>query len=116
MDDIKYSTQRSGVCVHEWQVLGCLALTPVAVVEGGTPSSHVDKDKWRIVRSMLENLAADSDDAYAVLVMQRWDSINTQDCQMVQSLDNKSRLIYLQGKAKKGGLVSSRDFCYTMYK
>lgn len=42
--------------------------------------------------------------------------MNTQDSQMVRSLDAGTRLVYLQGKPKRGGLVSSRDFCYLMYR
>lgn len=47
---------------------------------------------------------------------QEWDSVNTQDSQLVRSLSPDARLVYLQGKPKKGGIVSSRDFCYVMYK
>ncbi|CAM9237605.1 unnamed protein product [Sphacelaria rigidula] len=45
-----------------------------------------------------------------------WDSVNTQNSEMVRALDTTQRLVYLQGKPKKGGLVSSRDFCYVMYR
>lgn len=34
---------------------------------------------------------------------------------MVRSLSPTSRLVYLQGKPKPGG-VSSRDFCYVMHR
>lgn len=47
---------------------------------------------------------------------QEWDSVNTQDSQLVRSLSPDARLVYLQGKPKKGGIVSSRDFCYVMDK
>lgn len=47
---------------------------------------------------------------------QEWDSVNTQDSQLVRSLAPDARLVYLRGKPKKGGIVSSRDFCYVMYK
>eukprot|EP00752_Nemacystus_decipiens_P015159 g13504.t1 len=45
-----------------------------------------------------------------------WDSVNTQDSQLVRSLAPDKRLVYLQGKPKKGGIISSRDFCYVSYK
>eukprot|EP00903_Cladosiphon_okamuranus_P018370 g16899.t1 len=45
-----------------------------------------------------------------------WDSVNTQDSQLVQSFAPDKRLVYLQGKPKKGGIISSRDFCYISYK
>lgn len=45
-----------------------------------------------------------------------WDSVNTQDSQLVRSLAPDARLVYLRGKPKKGGIVSSRDFCYVMYR
>lgn len=50
------------------------------------------------------------------LLLQEWDSVNTQNSEMVRALDTTQRLVYLQGKPKKGGLVSSRDFCYVMYR
>ncbi|CAM9111909.1 unnamed protein product, partial [Hapterophycus canaliculatus] len=45
-----------------------------------------------------------------------WDSVNTQDSQLLRSLAPNARLVYLQGKPKKGGIVSSRDFCYVSHK
>lgn len=42
--------------------------------------------------------------------------MNTQDSQLVRSLAPDKRLVYLQGKPKKGGIISSRDFCYVSYK
>ncbi|CAM9823750.1 unnamed protein product, partial [Ascophyllum nodosum] len=45
-----------------------------------------------------------------------WDSINTKDSQVVRSLTPEARLVYLQSKPKKAGIVSSRDFCYVMYR
>lgn len=54
--------------------------------------------------------------ARTLLSLQEWDSVNTQDSQLVRSMSPDSRLVYLQGKPKKGGIVSSRDFCYIMYK
>lgn len=51
-----------------------------------------------------------------LLSFQEWDSVNTQDSQLVRSLAPNARLVYLQGKPKKGGIVSSRDFCYVSHK
>ncbi|CAM9435944.1 unnamed protein product [Pylaiella littoralis] len=45
-----------------------------------------------------------------------WDSVNTQDSQLVRSVAPNARLVYLQGKPKKGGIISSRDFCYVSHK
>ncbi|KAG5179525.1 hypothetical protein JKP88DRAFT_224095 [Tribonema minus] len=45
-----------------------------------------------------------------------WDSVNTQDCQLVKALGTDERLVYLQGKPKRGGVISSRDFAYVMHR
>ncbi|CAN0440763.1 unnamed protein product, partial [Ectocarpus sp. 13 AM-2016] len=45
-----------------------------------------------------------------------WDSVNTSDSQLVRSLAPDARLVYMQGKPKRGGMISSRDFCYVSHK
>ncbi|CAM9473705.1 unnamed protein product [Ectocarpus sp. 4 AP-2014] len=45
-----------------------------------------------------------------------WDSVNTSDSQLVRSLAPEARLVYMQGKPKRGGMISSRDFCYVSHK
>jgi len=45
-----------------------------------------------------------------------WDSVNTEDSNVVKSLSVEEQLVYLQGKPKKGGVISSRDFSYNMFR
>lgn len=45
-----------------------------------------------------------------------WDSVNTDDCQLVKTLGSNDILVYLRGKPKRGGVISSRDFAYVMHR
>jgi START domain len=51
---------------------------------------------------------------WSVNTRKEWDSVNTEDSKLVRAVSPTQRLVYLNGKPKRGGVISSRDFAYAM--
>jgi hypothetical protein len=80
--------------------------------------AHAQAGGLPVVRVAEATISASLEDVarcwWHVAARKSWDSVNTADSSLVASLGRDHRLVYLQGKPKRGGIVASRDFSYEM--
>ncbi|CAM9828861.1 unnamed protein product, partial [Chrysoparadoxa australica] len=82
-------------------------------------NAHRNKGGLPVVRMGKATIKAPVDDVaqfwWNINARKTWDP-STNDSQLVKAMSNDCRLVYLQGKPKAGGMISSRDTCYTMHR
>jgi START domain len=78
------------------------------VAGGGLPVVRVAQT---IIRAPVQDVA---NLWWSVNSRKEWDSVNTEDSKLVRTVSPTQRLVYLNGKPKRGGVISSRDFAYAM--
>eukprot|EP00953_Heterococcus_sp_UTEX-ZZ885_P004841 3096-Heterococcus_DN1.PRE.1 len=78
------------------------------VAGGGLPVVRVAQT---VIRAPVQDVA---NLWWSVNSRKDWDSVNTEDSKLVRTVSPSQRLVYLNGKPKRGGVISSRDFAYAM--